>query len=79
MLIIKSQNGTYWNDANECFGPIQAATLYERIDDLPDFINDACIDIHSTPDKGGFLDIRYYVDDSIDSIASVESKEGADD
>lgn len=72
MYIIKSENGTYWNEANYCFGPLQAAENYKSIDDLPMYIADAEIDIHSTPDEGGFLDIRYYNDDDDNSIASVE-------
>ncbi len=35
---IKNVNGTFWNEDNDCFGPIQASTEYTDYADMPDFI-----------------------------------------
>ena len=62
---IKNVNGTFWNESTNCFGPIQAATEYETIDDCPSSIED-----------NDFKDIelyedRYYTEYDFDAVASV--------
>ena len=43
MYRIKDNGGRYYNQDNDCMGPVQAATLYSNHCDLPIYILDATL------------------------------------
>ena len=69
---IKKFNGLYWNANNDCFGPKQAATIYDEIDDLPDIISEnegefeGVVDfekvVHEFSPEFRSVDILYYAE-----------------
>lgn len=70
---IQNPGGLWWNEDQNCFGHVQAATEYE-IADLPFFIED--LHQESFDENPNSPDIRYYRDgencEFSESIACVE-------
>jgi len=60
---IKNTSGQFWT--GKCWGVEQAAEEYMTVDDLPEDCDGADLEDHG----GG--DIRYYMGDSDDALASV--------
>lgn len=79
MYAIEKSNGSWWTGT--CWGVEQAREEYAEIDDLPTWIgeedSELSLTVFATPDHGGYLDARYYDDDTYDddnndgAIASV--------
>ena len=70
---IQNTSGQYWT--GECWGARQAAAEYVTYEDLPLELDDGDRSltrvIHSTPHRGGYLDVRYYdPDGDLDPVAA---------
>lgn len=68
--VIVNKSGQYWT-MQGCWGVEQAAELYSSLNELPAKLDGLKREVHSTHERGGSLDIRYYRGKSQDSEARV--------